>query len=424
MKAVYTTARGKVFRINQNPSVPSVLSEIHVGAHAKVEEDPRARVAKEIFCVSALDVPNTLSNREMYVNLCKYLKDHKVTHIDVIQNNFKVMIEYTSCYNGKPLGTSTVTRGVVPIEALVALGTATNNENVFRRVKEFKENIEFTIGDSVPYGITDSSPKKFLMHINNICIFQDFNPTESHPHQSAYCTPYGYNDFTTFENLQNMQLVYSTQGAGIKFDTIELSYIPRKIILGVDILLSNYIDVYDSTEIDRIIDDNIHEKYIDHPVVPDDTDYPQHMIPTKDHHPWADGDNYPRGRDKTYEYYRRTNSTNPNALLVVENNMGDDIYDVYTMVHQKKVIRDIPDIQVGEYVRIESGFLISDRRPPRPPRPPRPHHRPHRRFWDENDNADTPDDGYDDDYSDDPTEDYGDNDGNGYGFASDEDDNG
>lgn len=376
MKAVYTTSHGRVFRINQDPSTPCVMHQKAYGASAKVSNDPRTLVVKETFNVSTLDSPNTQSNREMYKNLLRYIKEHCVTHIDIIQNRYQVVVDYTTIYNGEKLGSATVTRDIKAVDGVIALGTAVNNEDVFRRGKLFKTDIEFTIQNTLPYGIMNPMPKQFLMQVNNIAIFQSFSPFKEDVHQSAYETPYGYNDMTVRENLQNMEVIYSTAGAGIKFQPIELPFTPRKVIVGIDFLLTNYLDVYDDSEIIHLLDENLDKKYDrDHkPIVPDDKHYPHHMMPQKDPHPWADGDDVPDRRTGYSAYYRRCNRRNIHALLVVENRLRGDKYIPEKMVHIRKVIRDIPDIHVGEYVLYEQEFLD------RWPYGPRKHHHHHHGF--------------------------------------------
>ena len=51
--------------------------------------------------------------------------------------------------------------------------------------------------------------------------------------------------------------------------------------------------------------------------------------------------------------------TNPDALLVVEDTIPDNRYDPDTMVHQKDVLADVPDAEVGGYVRYVTGFDIT-----------------------------------------------------------------
>lgn len=374
MKAIYTTSHGRVFQINQDPAVPSVLFDADSGATAKISSDPRGRTVTETFTISTLDQPNPKSNREMVQNMCAYLRSHKITHIDVIQNRYKIFIDYSSMYDGHPLGNATLTRDVIGIDGVIPLGVAVNNEDVFRHAKQFKSDIKFTITNTLPYGIMSEGKMTFKMQINDIAIFEDFSPKKCDYHQSTYQTPYGYNDYTTYENLQNMQCIYSSKAAGIRFQTINLTFVPREVVISTDIILSNYIDIYNKAEIDKILEDNMRKKYPPHPHVPHDHHYPRRMFPERDKHKPADGDDNPRGRDGYYDYYTRCRKTNPNALRVVENNIPDELFDNNTMIHQWKVYRDIPDIRVGEYVLFVQGFLDRPRppRPPFPPHPPRP----------------------------------------------------
>jgi hypothetical protein len=110
----------------------------------------------------------------------------------------------------------------------------------------------------------------------------------------------------------------------------------------------DYIVAYDDTEVINIIKDNIEKKYAPEPTPPDGSSDEAH-IPDSDKLPDADGSTTP-DKDGYYNYYERCISTNPDALLVVEDLISPRVFDRRTMIRKKKVLLDIPDILIGEYV--------------------------------------------------------------------------
>ena len=158
-----------------------------------------------------------------------------------------------------------------------------------------------------------------------------------------------------------MIMVYCTDNEGITFQDIGIGFQPRAIHIRMDITLDNFIVAYDDLNVIQILKENLALKYpVEDPgdiEVPDDDPNEGILIPGDDDKPVADGDFTPDEETGYFDYYERCRATTPRALLVVENLIPDANYNELTMIRQRMVVKDIPDIKVGEYVVYRESLL-------------------------------------------------------------------
>ena len=360
MKAVYTIINNKPYKVVQNTTVPTSLTFRMPGASSSVSVDLNNKAVTQNITVNNIKKPGTKSNAEMYSNLVDMIVTNKITEIRDIQNCYKAYIDYSVFEDKKEVDHSVVLKPIEALDQAILLGVATNNECVFRRVKTFSHTIDFTLRNTLPHGIMGSSKKNYTLKINNLCIFQDFNRILD-PHQATYEHPYAVASCTVDHFVEDMALIYSTENEGMDIQPVELEFMPRRVTVKIDLTLADYIVAYDDGEINKLLIQNIKNKYDeDNPGKDDDIDSGNTgsggiMIPDKDDRPDADG-NYTPDEDGYYEYYERCKETTPNALFVVEDLIPDGSYDTRTMIRISKVVKDVPDISVGEYVIFREVF--------------------------------------------------------------------
>lgn len=377
MKAIYTRVGNHVYKIVQSTLVPANLVIKGPGASSNLEFNNTNKQVTQNVYINNLQIPGTKSNAELVRELKDFLKEKGITEIKPIQNYFKVLIDYSAYEDGKEIEHSSVVRPVKAEDKVILLGVATNDELVYRRVKNFKGGVDFRLKSALPHGIMETPKKNYVLKVNNICLFQDFN-AEKEIHKSCYENAYNVNATLIQHSLDDMKMVYSTEGEGIELQAIVSNYIPRCLSINLDIVLADYIVVYNDEEINKILIDNIEHKYHpeDHePVVPSGDDDPPILIPDHiDPHERADG-RYCPDRDGYFSYYERCTERTPHALLVVENAISDGYYDTTKMIKKRMVIRDIPDIEVGDYVIFREAYrdTYDPHRPPVPPPPPYPY---------------------------------------------------
>jgi hypothetical protein len=215
--------------------------------------------------------------------------------------------------------------------------------------------------------------QNYMIQINDISIFQDF-ATYTDNHLSTFETPYPVGSKNVNSALDSCVLMYSTDAEGIIIQPVSLNFAPRTVNININVILGHMVVAYDSKEVDDIVKYNIHHKYHPDdpyppcpPIPPCPPPYPPgpwppgpfppgpFPPPMPDPHPTADGDDNPDAEGHS-DWYERASETNPGALLVVEDMYEPQYFDPNTMIHKRKVIRDIPDIRVGEYVLYREGF--------------------------------------------------------------------
>ena len=360
MKAIYTINNDKVYRINQNTAIPTSLTFKAPGSSVTMKEDVYNKEATIFVSVNTLVKPNTKSNKELYNELVKFIKDRMITEVPFIQNNFKIVIDYAVFVDGKEVEHQQVMKPVEPLDKIYPLGVATDDELVYRRVKTFNPKFHFQTTRNLPYGITCDKKKRYAFQINDISVYQDYSDRPE-VHHGTYDVSYPVGADTLKAALCQMVPIFSTYKAGIVFTVSEMNYIPVNFVVDLDLILANLIVAYDSRNIDNLLKDNMDAKYHNtdaDPIVPGhDPSHDHHdMFQNPDPKPSGDGHYQPDRRGYS-DWYERATETNPGSLLVVEDNIPDGDYDINTMIKKKKVIKDIPDIEVGEYVLYRESLV-------------------------------------------------------------------
>lgn len=357
MKAIYTIINDVPYRVNQNTNVPTSITFRTPGASSNVSIDINNKEVSQILTINTIKKPGTKSNAELYNNLIELLRNNKITEVREIQNCFKVYIDYTVFEDEQEVDHSVVIKPIESIDQAILLGVATNNECVFRRVKSFNPTIEFRLKNTLPHGIMNTSRRKYTLKINNVCIFQDFSRVLDR-HESTYEHPYAVASCTIDHYIENTALIYSTDNSGLDLQEISVDFMPRTVKVVMNLTLAEYIVAYDDNEINKILIENINNKYNpsdDDEIDSGDTESGGIMIPDDEDKPSADG-NYTPDEDGYYSYYERCRETTPNSLLVVEDLIPDGAYDVETMIKISMVVKDIQDINIGEYVIYREVF--------------------------------------------------------------------
>ena len=358
-KTIYERIGTTYYKVLQDTKTPKLIQPYRKRMGCSLETDVNSKVATEYVDLNNLEVPRTRSNRENYNKLLLDLEIYEVKEMDNLQNQFSVYIDYSLYTNRTEIEHSIVMQPIKPVDKVLPLGVGCNSECVYRRIKNFSKVIEFkTRTSTVPYGmmngITRDGREVFTFKINDISIYQ--NKTPRVVHKSTYSNPYNIG-VNVLENSKESQiLVYSTAKEGIKFEYVHLKFNPRIFKLVLDISLANFIVAYTDEEVNKIMKNNTDRQYPDiDPVDPYDPGEGP-VLPIPDHNPEADGEEIP-DENGYYNYYERCRKTTPHAKLVVEDNISDNKYDPRFMIKKHLVIKDIPSIEVGQYVVFREAFL-------------------------------------------------------------------
>lgn len=359
MKSVYTIIDNTVYRIVEHVSEPTELSTLPAGNSAALNISEPNRDVTQIVKLNTLKREHVISNAQLVKNMITKLKTDKTTEINTIQNFFKIYVDYTVYQNGREIDHSGLIRPVEPIEKAILLGVSKSNELVYRRVKYFDHLMEFGIKNSLPFGIMRNANYHYSVRINAIAVFQGTDTSHDY-HASEYCNSYKIPSASIDSDVKDMLVVYNTENENIAFDPIELSYLPRKLAIKLELVLSDYAVVYDDSIINTVLADNIAGKYDDKPTDPTKPSTPEAPItPGDDIHTPADGKEDP-DRNGWFDFYERCTETSPHRLLVVEDDIPSSKYDSDTMIKKSNVVKDVSDIKVGEYVVYREAFVVDD----------------------------------------------------------------
>lgn len=352
MKAIYLTLGEKVYRLNQDTRVPSILEYIPTESKSSINTDEALKTVVETISLSTMETSGIKSNGQLFKDFKDYLRNKKITQIYNIYDRYKIAIDYSLNNGICDLSRNIVIKDMSFEDAAILLGVGTNSECVYRRVKDIRSKLEFGITVPVPLGITSPGTKQYRLQIHDISFYVDTQPYTGNLHNSIYQTPYGCaaNKTTIHEDLKDYALIYSTAVEGLRVQDLVIPFMPRKVSLDILLTYDNLIVAYDDMEVNKIVEDNIKNKYHHHdPENPDPVDPEGIVIPDTDNLPDADGCTKP-DRHGWYDYWERCNATSPHARLVVEDLTPDSVYDQKAMVKRKKILKDIPDIEIGEYV--------------------------------------------------------------------------
>ena len=252
-KAIYTKVDGTYYRVNQDISNPTDVVKMP-RTHSQMATDQAAKVVNTTIWVNTLDSECIKSNKELYDEMLDHIEKTDIVEINTIENHFVLYCDYT-IFNERDeeVSHSAFTKKIKPSDAIYPLGVDQESELVYKQVKVFNSDIALNVKNEYPMGIMkNSSNIKYRMHINDISIFQDLVYTDSDEHKST-----DKNSYPIPSILYTMVRVYSTHQNGIVISAVEIPFIPKKIVVGLNIVLDDLIVVYDNQAVKDAINKNM-----------------------------------------------------------------------------------------------------------------------------------------------------------------------
>ena len=395
MKAIYLNLGEKVYKLNQDTRIPNLLEYMPTENKSSINTDEALKTVVETLEFSTMESSGIKSNGQRFNDLKRYLIKKRITQIYNLYDRFKIAIDYSLNNGICELSRNIVIKDMTSTDAVILLGVGTNSECVYRRVKDLKGTLDFGITVPVPLGISSPGTKEYKLTIHDISFYIDTKPYIGDVHNSIYNTPCGCSAYssTISQNLKDYTLLYSTSVEGLAIQDLQIKFMPRKVSLDILLTYAGLTVVYDDKEINDIIKGNIRHKYHPHHDPHTHPNHPNHTeIPDSDYLPDADGCTKP-DKHGWFDYWEKCNATTPYAKLVVEDLTPDSIYDQKTMVKISKIIKDIPTIQIGEYVHYVEAIEDDPITHHSHPYPHHHHHCDNNEEPDENEsNPDEPDD--------------------------------
>lgn len=394
MKAIYTSINGGIYKVDTPFTIPLKLVDLPSTTHSSVHTNDVMQEVTENIYINNLNTTDIKSNKDLVTQMCEYLFDKCITEIDTLSNRYKVYVDYTITDGCSAVDSHQILINDFEVtDVAIPLGVSADDELVYRQGKFLNTKVEFSIPNTFPIGIMYRKTNTLGFKVNDLVIYQDGSTLSKDVHNSiCYCCYEKKGHTAIISALENYVPIFSALDHGIIFETVKINFNPRKIILDIDFIYSDLMVVYDDKEIEDIIITNIERKY-NPPSPDDDPDDPDHIIPDSDIYPDADGSTCP-DEHGWFDYYERCRSTTPGALLVVEDLIPDSVFDSSTMIRKKKIIKDIPDITVGDFVIYRTGLYQGDGSPEDYPCDCHGHHHHHHHHH--HDNPDNTEPGSDD----------------------------
>lgn len=252
-KAIYTQVGGNYYRVNQDTTNPTEIVRMP-RTHSQMSTDEAAKVVNTTIWINSLDAQYLKSNKELYDEMISYIKKNNIVDIPTIENHFVMYCDYSVFNeNGEEVNHNAFTKKIKARDAIYNLGVNEESELVYKQVKVFNSDIALVVKNDYPMGIMRNSSKvKYTLHINDISIYQDLVYTDSDEHKST-----DKNSYPISSVLDTMTRVYSTHMNGIVISAVEIPFVPRKIVLDLNITLDDLIVVYDNQNVLDVIHENI-----------------------------------------------------------------------------------------------------------------------------------------------------------------------
>lgn len=323
-------------------------------------EEPTVSAVRDLntttITVNLLDNKTGMTNQEYYEEFLNTLIEKKVTDLTYVKNNFKIFVD-TVIYDAKRqvIDEGIKIHNIDAKNVARLLAVDRNSDCQYIPQKKFSLHIPYTF-PVYRTGITSERKSPRYIRIRNISIFAEINQSNSNGIKKLNQTLLDQTISPVSPTIQaakeDMVEIYNS--CNVNLGVIDLITSPRTIDLNIEIALEGFVYAYDEVDIQKILTDNKNQGGTVNPDPdpgPDDPDQP------------VDPDNpdCPCGCDENnyFAQFERCSKDDVHAGIVV----NDTEYNSGT--HQglcyaySQVVKDIPDIKVGEYVKYVESIVIT-----------------------------------------------------------------
>lgn len=339
MKAIYGIFNKKIFQINDdvvirdNCEFPSngVMKELN-----SMNKD--VKVSITLSNVSK----DTTPNESVLADAITLIKANKLYKIDTLADIYNVAIDYTLVgEDGQIVDSGINYKRIESADMLIPLGINEDDCLSYKIGKELKGSFNIIYRSSTtPFGIQYTNSNKFTLIINRVLILEQRTETSDSVFNDRSMLDISHILPSALDDEKEFIIIYDSEMEGYSFDPIGFTFKPRNIQIDLSFNLDNYFMVNDTTTIIGELSPK--------PVVSDTDiligDGSQIDLATKTSEELdPDGNGY-------YSIYARCTSKDLFAKLVVDDDMGDNVFDSGSMHRQSEIKNYISDIEVGEYV--------------------------------------------------------------------------
>ena len=306
--------------------------------------------------VNMLENKTGMTNQEYYEEFLNTLIENKVTELVLLKNNYKIFVD-TVIYDNKRqiIDEGIKIHNIDASNVARLLAVDRNSDCQYIPQKKFSLHIPYTF-PVYRTGITSERKTPRYIRIRNISIFAEIDAANSNGVKKLNQTLLDQTISPVSPIIEsakeNMVEIYNSYD--VNFGVIDLVNPPRTIDLNIEISLEGFVYAYDDVDIQKILTDNKNQGGTTDPdpgTDPDDPDQPDN----------PDDPDCPCGCDDNnfFAQFERCDKEHVHAGLVVtdsEYNSGTHEGLCYAY---SQVVKDIPDIQVGEYVQYVESVIVS-----------------------------------------------------------------
>lgn len=349
MKAFYGLYNKNLFQIHSTPNVKSIC------------DFPLNNVSTELKpCEKELGInivmsnisPSGSKNAKLVNDAIQVIQENKLTKIDNLVNRYRVAIDYVILNDDKIPVDQGINYKEISVEDMV-IPFDVNSDNVyeFSIGKKFTGSFNFMYRSATPFGIMCARENKYHILINRIMLLQARTLDTDAMFDDRSMSGVSHNFYLTHEDINDKFLIiYDTMNEGFSFDPISISFKPREINVNLNIQLGDYFSVADETTITNELKKNEPSE----PSVPVDTvtgdeNNEDSSSSVDDVDPDGDG---------KFTKFSRCEQNDEGAKIIVSDDISEEEYDPDTMYKQSEVRPYITDIQVGEYVVLNTYTIV------------------------------------------------------------------
>lgn len=303
---------------------------------------------------------NTKSNKDYYKEVQDYIKEMEIESMKSINDRYKIMVDFVFMdRNGNVIDEGVRMYRLNSCDVGIINKLDNNDELTYRRAKVFRMRLPFRYDATPSFGIRKESPSAaYYFKINSIKVMADvYLPSNTadtfmmNLHSPLIDKTLSRKSQTIKTLSENMEEIYDSSKNSVSFNRLEFNRFPREILIDLELVMNNFFEVNSDETIKAILAENKNNDIP--PVNPDNpggNDDHHHHHDHNHHHHHHHGCEPDCGEYNAK--WKRYDESDPMKYLVVPADILDEELDETCMVkvNDPKLQKDIPDIEVGEYV--------------------------------------------------------------------------
>lgn len=261
MSKLYGFFSGNLYKMGVKTATKPVLVDPFTSS-TFVTEDRGCKRFTEMIQINTMDFFAEESNEYLHDMILSFARLGKLTSISTLFYGIKISLDYSILAENGTL----LEGGIRYIQAdmddvLIPMPLTEDNHMNYRHGKRVVKGITFDRLLGSNYGIMQEAPSKVIFQINNVKVLGNCTDSGSSQYiinlgKSAQCQTFPYYSKTVSSMEQGSVVLLDSEKIGITFQPMYLNYIPQAITVQFEILLNLCCELYDDTDLWKIIAEN------------------------------------------------------------------------------------------------------------------------------------------------------------------------